>query len=130
MQLQQLFETRNHIFHVTFKNQPKLDKLTYTFAVRKVGEDGAGRPVYVGHCNMHDDHDGTDNNMFAAVVMRSDGSLYATHFDEDKEDAVNAAGIAIAKQFRAYGPDRRNRAENWATYRTDSIHVDGYDATE
>jgi hypothetical protein len=130
MKLQTLFETRNHIFSVTFKNQPLLDKLVYTFAVRKVGEDGMGRPVYVGHCNVHDDKDGENNNMFAAVVMRPDGSLYAAQYRQTMADAVRGAGIAIAKQHRAYGPDYRNKDENWSTYRTDSTNVDGYDATE
>jgi hypothetical protein len=125
MQLQQLFEKVSQVFTATYAHA----KFTYSFVLRKVGEDGANRPVYVGDCIVHDESDGRDNAMKVAVVMRPNGTLYAAHYAEKMTDAVAAAGLAISTQRKAYGIGHRNNSENWTTYRQDEITVDGYDAS-
>jgi hypothetical protein len=125
MQLQQLFEKVSQVFTASYPSA----KYTYSFVLRKVGDDGANRPVYVGDCIIHDESSGKDNAMKAAVVMRPNGTLYAAHYCEKMVEAEDTARLAIKTTRKAYGKGHANILENWTTYRQDEITVDGYDAS-
>jgi hypothetical protein len=124
MQLQHLFEKVSQLVTVTFEYQPSL---TYTMVLRPIGTDGAGRPVYVGNCEVHDSKDGLENSMFVAAVFRTDGTLYGANYWDKMADAVMAAGKVIATARKALGKGHKDKHENFETYRAGETHVEGYD---
>jgi hypothetical protein len=124
MQLQHLFEKVSQLVTVTFEHHPTL---TYTMVLRPVGTDGAGRPVYVGNCEVHDTKDGHQDAMFVAAVFRTDGTLYAANYWTKMAEAVIAAGKAIATARKAYGKGHKDKHENFDTYRVGETHAEGYD---
>lgn len=124
MKLQALFEKVSQLVTVSFEFNKSV---TYTMVLRPVGTDGAGRPVYVGNCEVHDSKDDHQQAMFVAAVFRTDGTLYAANYWDKMADAVMAAGKAIATARKAYGRGHRDKHENFDTYRAGETHVEGYD---
>lgn len=128
MKLQQLLtEKISQVFTATWRRVPAI---TYTFVLRKVGVDGKDRPIYVGDCAIFDENsEAKPARHKSAVVMRADGTLYAAFHTDHLEDAVQAAGLAIASQRKAFGRGHANPLENWTTYREQDLQVEGYDAS-
>jgi hypothetical protein len=103
-------------------------KFIYNFVVKLVGEDGNNRPVYVGHLLVEEDgQPATKNKMFAAIVMRPDGSLLAGFYSESKKDCEKAADMAISEKRKGYGTGHRNALDNWNTYSKDMVEIEGYE---
>jgi hypothetical protein len=127
MKLQALFEKVSQLITATF---PGKDTLSYTFVLRKLGYDGVNRPVYCGHCNIHDTKDEHDDVVFCAVVFRPNGTLYAAQYVDSLAKAAEAGGLAIAQRRKAYGKGHRGQLENWTTYREGEIEVEGYKEDE
>jgi hypothetical protein len=127
MKLTQLFESKITQFF-TMKVRGK-QKFTYSFMLRLLGCDGPGRKVYVGNCQVHEDSpdNPTDNNIFAAVVMRSvDVSVLAIHYGTTMEDVVEAADLAIYTARWGYGP-HTTKSKSWETHPAGNTKLDGYD---
>jgi hypothetical protein len=100
----------------------------YNFVVKLVGEDGNNRPIYVGHLLVEEDgQPATKNQMFAAIVMRVDGSLLAGFYSESLNECRESATLAINEKRKGYGQGHRYALENWNTYSKDMVEIEGYE---
>lgn len=91
----------------------------YSFAVKKVGQDGNGYGVYVGHYDL-----GNKTGM-CALIMKPNGQLLAAHYDDTY---LKAAEAAIKDKQKGYGGGHRDKHLNWVTYGAHGQETSGYEA--
>ena len=117
-----LVEKVDELLHLTF-----LNGVDYTVTLRLLGKDGMNRRVYVARCLIKDKNDAEfENDTYAAMIFRDDGSLLADAHFGTQDAAVKLAGEAIAKQQKGYGPDHRKGKMGWQVYNTSQVEVDGW----
>lgn len=109
MNIRELVESKLQLITITFSNDS-----VYTLAVRKMGVDGADRPIFVGDCISSTGADADEQHSSCAIVFTPAGKVLAMWEGNTKQHAEAAAMLAIHSHRRGYGPSR-DTMKHWTT---------------
>lgn len=95
-------------------------RVTYSFGIKKVGEDGNGNPVYVGECDI--DGSGAYKGK-CCVIMRKNGTVLGI---KTGKSYLQAAEHIIQSKRKGYGPHYEDFRSIWPIPESEQ-EVDGYE---